>query len=285
MNHRRSLILAASIVGFVAAADPSAAAADAIPDKKLEAVLRENVFEKRGTDKELTDDDLKKIFVLDAKNKGVKELTGIEKCVNLQQINMAKNEIADVTPLKGLTNLQSLDLAGNKIRDIAPLESLTGLQFLELSNNEIANIEPLAKLVKLSALYIAGNKISDLKPLANLTRLSSLDLARNEIAHLTPLAKLGGLMLLKLSDNKIEDISPLPKKNQLTMLFLERNKIADLSPLIAAAKDDSEGDKRFAPFLRLYLAGNPLSDAAKTQQIDALKKYGVRLLVTEPKKN
>lgn len=34
---------------------------------------------------------------------------------------------------------------------------------------------------------------------------------------------------------------------------------------------------RFAPFLRLYLAGNPLSDAAKTSQLEALKKLGVRI--------
>jgi hypothetical protein len=46
---------------------------------------------------------------------------------------------------------------------------------------------------------------------------------------------------------------------------------------VAAAKADAEGAKRWAPYLRLYLAGNPLSDAAKTAQITALKGYGVRV--------
>ncbi len=61
------------------------------------------------------------------------------------------------------------------------------------------------------------------------------------------------------------------------MLFLERNKITDLGPLVAACKVDAEGEKRFAPYLRLYLAGNPLSDAARTTQLEALKSIGVRV--------
>jgi hypothetical protein len=46
---------------------------------------------------------------------------------------------------------------------------------------------------------------------------------------------------------------------------------------VAACKADAEGPKRFAPYLRLYLQGNPLSAAAKSTQIDELKKYGVRV--------
>jgi hypothetical protein len=43
------------------------------------------------------------------------------------------------------------------------------------------------------------------------------------------------------------------------------------------AKADADKDKRFAPYLRLYLAGNPLSDDARTKQVPELKKIGVRL--------
>ena len=97
------------------------------------------------------------------------------------------------------------------------------------------------------------------------------------------MSKLGGLSLLKLSDNCIKDISGLPKQMQIRMLLLERNKIRDLANLVAAAKTDSESEKRFAPFLRLYLTGNPLSDVAKTKQVEALKGYGVRVHLTRPK--
>ena len=46
-------------------------------------------------------------------------------------------------------------------------------------------------------------------------------------------------------------------------------------------KEDTEGEKRFAPFLRVYLSGNPLSDSARNSAVAALKKYGVRVTVDE----
>ena len=64
---------------------------------------------------------------------------------------------------------------------------------------------------------------------------------------------------------------------ELRFLFLGNNKVADLSVLVAMAKKDSEGEKRFAPFWRIYLAGNPLSDAAKNTQVPVLTSYGGRV--------
>jgi hypothetical protein len=58
---------------------------------------------------------------------------------------------------------------------------------------------------------------------------------------------------------------------------MERTKVTDLAPLLAWAKADAEGSKRFAPFLRLYIKGNELSEAARTEQLPALKALGVRI--------
>jgi len=132
-------------------------------------------------------------------------------------------------------------------------------------------------LTSLSSLYLTGNKISDITPLGNLTKLSSLSLGRNQIKDIAPLVKVNRLMTLELKENDIADVTPLAKQTELSLLMLERNKIADLTPLLNAAKADADGAKRFAPYLRLYLAGNPLSDAAKTKQLPALKAIGVRL--------
>src|SRR5262245_39434385 len=126
------LALSAILCGLV-----SPALAVAIPDKNLEAALRALVFDKKGTDKELTEEDLGKIFTLEARGKGIKDLTGLEHCKNLLLINLAKNEVSDLASIKELKNLQSLDLASNKIADLAPLAGLTALQFLELSDNQI----------------------------------------------------------------------------------------------------------------------------------------------------
>ena len=62
-------------------------------------------------------------------------------------------------------------------------------------------------------------------------------------------------------------------KKNLRLLMLGKNKIKDLGPLLEAIRRDAEGEKRMAPFLRLYLAGNPVPGG----QIAKLKGYGVRV--------
>jgi len=52
--------------------------------------------------------------------------------------------------------------------------------------------------------------------------------------------------------------------------------LTDLSVLQEMAKKDLAGERRFAPYWKLYLAGNPLSDTGKTQAQE-LAKQGVRV--------
>ncbi len=82
---------------------------------------------------------------------------------------------------------------------------------------------------------------------------------------------------LELSENQIADLAPLGKMTDLSLLLLSKNKVADLGPLVKACEADANGPKRFAPYLRLYIDGNPLSDAAKKDQLPALTKLGVRV--------
>ena len=70
---------------------------------------------------------------------------------------------------------------------------------------------------------------------------------------------------------------------ELRYLIIENNIISDLTPLVAMAKKDAEGEKRFAPFLRIYLSGNPLSEEAKTKQLEELRSYGCRVMLEENK--
>src|SRR5260370_37186288 len=279
------------------------------PDKNLEAAVRAVLHEPSG---ELSEEKLNNVYLLEASGKSIRDLTGIEKGKNLALIRLTNNQVNNIQPLKDLTNLQSLDLAGNQINDIAPVKGLTKLQYLELSKNQIAKVDALSGLTALSALYLSNNQIADITPLAGLTRLSSLSLDHNQVRDLTPLTKVTRISTLNLNDNQVEDVTPLAKQTELSMLLLERNTLKDLPPLLEAAKADIEGSdpglgavtvglsssmgsgplsataalfiaksvggpRRFAPYLRLYLAGNPLSDAAKAQQLTALKGFGVRI--------
>lgn len=243
-------------------------------DKNLEAAVRAVLQDVKGP---LTDANLVNVNILEVSGKKIASLKGLDHCKNLALLKISDNQISDVTPLKGLDKLQSLDLAHNQIKDITPLGTLTHLQYLELSNNQVTDIKPLGSLTTLASLYLSNNQISDISALGNLTKLASLSLAHNRVRDVTPLAKVTKLTTLDLNDNQVEDVAPLARQTEISLLMLERNTIKDLGPLVTACKADADKDKRFAPYLRLYLKGNPLSDAAKMNQLTALKTIGVRV--------
>jgi len=253
---------------------PPPPAAPVFADKNLAAAVRAVLQHTSGA---FSDANLANVYFLEASGAHITSLKGLEKCKNLAQLKLTHNEIADLAPLKELTNLQSLDLAGNKIANLTPLAGLTKLQYLELSHNQISDLAPLSGLTSLASLYLTSNQIRDIHPLSHLSKLASLSLGHNQIHDLSPLAKVTAITTLELKDNQISDISPLARESELSLLLLQNNKITDLTSLIHAAKADYEGPKRFAPYLRLYVAGNPLSDAARTSQLATLRGYGLRV--------
>lgn len=256
---------------------------DLFPDKNLEAVVRQQVFEKRNKPDPLVEDDVKNIAIISGKGKKITNLAGLEKCKSLLSLDLENNEIADLAPIKDLKLIQSLNIAKNKITSIAPLTELTALQYIEMQNNQVSDLSPLAKIKPLGFLDVSNNQVKDIAPLAELNKLHALYLTANPIEDFKPLASLKNMERLDLRSTGISDLSPLAELTEWqSHLFLHGNKITDLSVLVAMAKKDFEGQKRFAPFWKVYLGENPLSDAAKTTQIEELKKYGVRVFLTYP---
>ena len=249
-------------------------AASPFKDKALETAVQAAL---RLPKPDFKDEDLAKLSILHASGKKIKDLTGLEKCKGLADINLAKNDINNVASLKDMPILQTLDLSNNQIVDIAPLAGLVKLQYLELSNNQVADLKPLAKLVALQSLYLTGNKVKDVTPLADLKKLASLNLGNNQISDLKPLAKVTRITTLELSGNQVADLSQLSGLTEVGLLMLDKNKITSLAPLVKWAKADADGPKRFAPYLRLYIAGNALDDESKAKHLPALKAMGVKL--------
>lgn len=262
-----------------AATSPAAETSPSIfPDKNLEAVVRTYVFAKRDNQQPLTAEDVKSLSTISGRGKGIRDLTGLDKCTALAQLELTDGEITDLTPLKNLTNLQSLTLSRNKIRDIGPLAGLLNLQYLELSGNEVTDLKPLEKLTAMNSLYLSNNRITDIAPVQGLARVWSLYLDGNTgIADLKPVAGLKNLSTLDLKKTKVKDLSPLAGLTALHYLFLDGTAVADLAPLISMCQKDGAGEKRFAPFLTVSLAGAP---AAKTPKVAELKKHIHTLLLT-----
>ena len=127
-------------------ADSTQSAAIEFADANLERCVREALDRPQGP---LTAADLAALTELDASDKNIESLAGLEHATVLQELALRRNAITDVSPLASLTNLQSLWLWGNDIEDVSPLASLTNLRKLSLWGNAITDVSPLASLTNL----------------------------------------------------------------------------------------------------------------------------------------
>ncbi|RLS54203.1 MAG: leucine-rich repeat domain-containing protein [Planctomycetota bacterium] len=254
----------------------SASAQGPIKDPQLEAVIKAVLKIKQIDKPQVEEADLKSIFILDARNKGIKDLSGLEKCPNLVEVKLNGNEIVSLSPLAECKNLQSLYLSSNQVSDLNPLAGLVKLQHLELEKNQLVSLTGLQSLENLRSLYISDNQITSLEPLAGLKKLTSLLADNNQITDLSPVQAQRWLSTLRLRGNKVTDLAPLTHLNELRYTFLEGNPLQDLAPLIAMAQKDIAGEQRFAPYWRLYLDAEKLPEPAKAQ-VAELAKLGVRV--------
>jgi len=211
-------------------------------DKNLEAAIRDALS---ITERPIYESDLPGGLTALGPSK-ITDLSGIERCTDLQDLFLENNQISDITPLSSLTNLWRLQMDDNQISDISPLSGLTNLQGLFLANNQINDISPLANLTNLRVLYLRGNKIQDISSLAALTNIGEKWEWGGQRLHE------GSRVSLELSNNQISDISPLVSNSGI-----------------------GEGDV-------VALEGNPLNDEAYEVHIPALQKRGVKV-VFDPK--
>lgn len=177
----RLSLLCTLILLFVLASWVNAVDVVTIPDPNLEAVLRAKP-EIPDTDP-ITPADLAKIGTLVGISKGIVDLTGLEYCVNLGELDLSINNISDIGPLAGLTNLTKLYLTDNNISDISPLAGLTKLNWVHLVDNNISDISPLGGLNELMLLALNSNSVIDISPLLGLTSLEYLYICFNPLSY------------------------------------------------------------------------------------------------------
>jgi Leucine-rich repeat (LRR) protein len=183
------------------------------PDKNLEEAIRTALDKPAG--EAITPAEMARLTVLPARELRITDLSGIEYCTNLSELDLDMNRISDISPLASLTSLTRLQLSYNQIDDISPLSSLTSLEMLRIWGNQISDISPLASLTNLDNLVLSENQISDISPLAFLTNLTFLRIRFNQISDISPLASLTNLAALNLHNNQISDISPLVENSGL----------------------------------------------------------------------
>ena len=213
---------------------------EVIPDGKLVTVVRETLG--LASSDVLTTYAMLKLTKLDAPNRGITDLTGLEHANNLRELNLGheyvpgegwvnSNAALDFSPLEELTQLTTLNLSRNSLSDVSALSGLTQLTWLNLEHNDISDVSPLAVLTRLTRLQLYNNDIKNVAPLAELKQLTWLGFSSNGLSDISALAGLKQLTYLALAWNNISDVSALSGLTQLTTLLIQDNGFSDVSAL------------------------------------------------------
>ncbi|KAM6169652.1 centriolin isoform 2-T2 [Rhynchocyon petersi] len=151
-------------------------------------------------------------------------IENLEKCVQLEVLNLSYNLIGKIEKLDKLLKLRELNLSYNKISKIEGIENLCNLQKLNLAGNEIEHIPVWLgkKLKSLRVLNLKGNKISSLQ----------------NVSKLKPLQDLTALILIE------NPIVALPHYQQFTIFHLRSLESLEGQPV--TTKDRQEAFERFS---------------------------------------
>ena len=250
-----------------------------IPDANLRAAIAEALG--KAPNARVTADEMRRLTRLDANNREIDDLTGLEHAENLERIELNHNLISDISPLAALIRLHRIDMEDNTISDISALKGLINLEGLHIPHNLISDISPLKDLINLRWTNLGHNVISDLSPLAGLIKLEWIGMSDNPLADLSPLSGLINLRgyhswgtpivnlsalvdLPKLKDinvcgGELTDISALSRATGLEELYLVNNDISDLSPLAS-----------LTGLTRLSLKHNEVSDLSGLEGLNKL---------------
>ena len=279
-----------------------------IPDANLHAVIAETLG--KAPSDSITEADLERLRRIDADERGISDLTGLEHATRLERIEFRRNSISDLSPLAGLIRLNNIKLRGNRITDVSPLAELTNVDWLGLEENAITDLSPLRDLIKLNGIGISGNPVSDLSPLASLVSLEGVAAWSTPVSDFSALSRLPRLRWIEFGNDRsvtkipslkglralrrleirgttISDLSPLAELTQLQWLELVDNLISDVSPLVTLKNletlnldanliSDPSVLAQLTDLEVLYLENNVISDVSSLAGFKNLDRLDLR---------
>ena len=256
-----------------------------IPDPSLRAAIAEALG--KSPNAPITAEEMERLGRLDAPNRGIQDLTGLQFATNLSNLNIRVNEISDISPLAGLINLRLLLFDRNPVSDLSPVARLVNLERLEVNFANVSDLSPVAKLVNLRHLGFSGNNISDLSPIAGLINLETSYFTANNISDLSPVAGLINLEHLNFSTNDISDISPVVGLINLREFHTWGNPVSDISSLAGLTKlekvdicgaelSDLTPLAGLTGLKELYLVSNRISDISPLAGLTKLNRLSLK---------
>ena len=251
-----------------------------IPDLNLRAAVAEALG--KSFNAPITVDNMQSLQRLDAPDKGIRNISGLQSATNLKWLDLRYNQITDILPVAGLVELRTLWLNLNPISDFSPLKGLKNLTHLALDDTPLSDLTPLAGLTNLEGLNLWDTDLSDLSPLAGLVNLESISVTGGNITDLSPLAGLINMESIFIWGNPVSDISPLAGLTKLRKIDICGGHVSDLKPLVGLTgleilyfySNEISDIKPLAGLTRLRdvnLGNNQISDLSPLADLSQIK--------------
>ena len=255
-----------------------------IPDPNLRAAIAEALG--KSPTAPITAEEMERLGRLDAGNRDIRDLTGLQFATNLRWLYLRHNQISDFSPIAGLINLRELWINNNPMSDISSVRGLTNLTRLEFDYTLVFDISPVRGLTNLTHLEFDSTLVSDISPVRGLTNLTTLHFHGTGVSDLSPVAGLINLEILGFSNRGLSDLSPLAGLINLEDVFSWSHSISDLSPLTGLTKlevinfcggdiSDLTPLAGLTGLKELYLAGEEISDISPLAGLTGLNRLSL----------
>ncbi|MES5942102.1 MULTISPECIES: leucine-rich repeat domain-containing protein [unclassified Bacillus cereus group] len=243
--------------------------ANVIVDKQLQRHINKYNLNRENLNTPITKEDLlkvKSLIVVEAKSKGIKDVSGLEYMTNLENLMLEEIKLENIHFISKLRQLKSLSITYGELKEIGPLAELEHIESLSLRNNKISDLSSLSQMKKIKMLDLSSNYIKDIKPLFTVTSLRTLTVANNQISNdnLAGIEQLKNVKKLSLSNNGLTNIEHITSMKKLVELDLAKNELENIDPL-----------SRMSTVQSLNLEENYISDITPLSQLTGL--YDLKL--------
>ena len=197
-----------------------------IPDPGLEAAIR---FTLQKTNGALTVQDLLSLTQLQAGNRHISDLTGLDAARNLTLLNLSENSFTNFTLPDTLTELRILDVDGNPLVQFTIPAGLTNLTLLTIQESSLTNLTLPPGLTGLTTLVLFNSKVSSITLPADLSSLATLDLGFNSLSQCTLPDGLTNLNTIFLEGNSLKNLTLPAGLTALNEIDLSANALTSLA--------------------------------------------------------
>ncbi|MFO1512869.1 MAG: SUMF1/EgtB/PvdO family nonheme iron enzyme [Verrucomicrobiota bacterium] len=225
MKKPRALLPAVAMMALTCYLTPTLAQEVVLSDPGLDAAVRATLKKPVGP---LTQQDMLGLTFLNAHDRNISNLAGLEAARNLNTLLLFNNQLTNFS-LPTLTNLVALTLSGNSLTNVSLPAGLKNLFSLLIGNNPLAQLTLPTDLTGLEELGLQNCQLTSFNLPAGMTGLGVLDLAFNALTNVSLPGGLTNLDLLKLNGNSLTNFIVPPGQTRLSQLYLDENQLASFT--------------------------------------------------------